>query len=253
MARVGIIRMNVIWTTKVGDHPENKQVSSVKSAASSPGEIIRECQNRQRNTRNTYRYGPSTRRNRPAIGRRFTTPALTHFPLAAGLDAPPSAKAQESGGLTVGSQRRRRGARSRNQESRIKPPAQKSVLSGRVVLESGDHAPNLEDDSFLCLHQRRRSRPLLVVWGRGRANDEVAEERDGRATNAPTEAIRVRVEIAREGSRSVETSTDCQPNMSIGPSFRQPPPDRGGVHRSVLRLPLPLFKGAHSLLPIPSA
>ncbi|KAI9444321.1 hypothetical protein H4582DRAFT_2053989 [Lactarius indigo] len=89
---LGIIRMNVIWTTKVGDHPENKQVSSVKSAASSPGEIIRECQNRQRNTRNTYRYGPSTRRNRPVIGRRFTTPALTHFPLAAGLDAPPSAK-----------------------------------------------------------------------------------------------------------------------------------------------------------------
>ncbi|KAH8976616.1 hypothetical protein EDB92DRAFT_1823614 [Lactarius akahatsu] len=44
---LGIIRMNVIWTTKVGDHPENKQVSSVKSAASSPGAIIRECQNRQ--------------------------------------------------------------------------------------------------------------------------------------------------------------------------------------------------------------
>ncbi|KAH9030589.1 hypothetical protein EDB83DRAFT_2319322 [Lactarius deliciosus] len=43
---LGIIRMNVIWT-KVGDHPENKRVSSVKSATSSPGEIIHECQNHQ--------------------------------------------------------------------------------------------------------------------------------------------------------------------------------------------------------------
>ncbi|KAI9430205.1 hypothetical protein H4582DRAFT_2064088 [Lactarius indigo] len=204
MARVGIIRMNVIWTTKVGDHPENKQVSSVKSAASSPGEIIRECQNRQRNTRNTYRYGPSTRRNRPAIGRRFTTPALTHFPLAAGLDAPPSAKGE------------------------VDPYWWFGVEVERTMRWK---------ESSESTHR----------------NGQTAEERDGRATNAPTEAIRVRVEIAREGSRSVETSTDCQPNMSIGPSFRQPPPDRGGVHRSVLRLPLPLFKGAHSLLPIPSA
>ncbi|KAH8999745.1 hypothetical protein EDB92DRAFT_1812868 [Lactarius akahatsu] len=74
---------------------------------------------------------------------------------------------------------------------------------------------------------QRRGRPLLVVWGRGRANNEVvsvteAQEReqrkhppkrpDGRgeererATTAPTAAIRLRVEIAREGSRSAETS-----------------------------------------------
>ncbi|KAH8999749.1 hypothetical protein EDB92DRAFT_1812871 [Lactarius akahatsu] len=173
------------------DHPENKRVNSIKSAASSPGEIIRECQNRQRNMQNT-----------PAIGWQFITPALTHFPLAAGLDAPPSAKAQENGGLMVESQRRRRGAQSRNQESSLWP-------------------------RNLCCWEEWRGRPLLVVWGRGRANNEVvsvteAQEReqrkhppkrpDGRgeererATTAPTAAIRLRVEIAREGSRSAETS-----------------------------------------------
>src|SRR6266702_4452851 len=111
-------------------------------AASSPGKVICECQNRQRNTEKYMEhvpiYRPSTHRNRPAIGRRFTTPTtLTHFPLAAGLGCArkcqryrdracchsTSTMAQERGDLTVGSQRRWRGVRSKDQESRIKNQA----------------------------------------------------------------------------------------------------------------------------------
>ncbi len=109
-------------------------------AALSPGKVIHECQNHQRNTEKYVEhvpiYGPSTHCNRPAIGRRFTTPTtLTHFPLAAGLGHTrkcqrycnrarchsTSTMAQERGDLTVGSQQQQRGVQSKNQESSLQP------------------------------------------------------------------------------------------------------------------------------------